>query len=193
MGDLAIRRPLSALRLLNDLLLPEAKDGDAIELEIHASSSGVAIRDMAAYLELIDHVYGRLHSGGYRSYVMRPREFVRIDEIRGGTIIIVIVGVVAAASPLLITHLCLKYLPAAAEKLANAYNSVEQGLLARQKRKSIRHEMEQDSLLSQMPKERRNELVTLVDSLLESEGELLVRAKRYAGECVIDLQIRLKK
>ena len=193
MGELAIRRPNTALSLLSQIVLPDAKEGDEIELVIHARGNDVSIRDMAAYLELADHLFGRLHPDGYRSYAMRPAEHVRIEEIRGGSVVITIAGLISAASPYLIAQLCLKYLPDVFQKTAAAYDHLQQGILAREKRKQLRRHMEQDPQLSQLPTERRNELVALVDSLLESDGELLVRAKRYADEYVLDIHVRLKQ
>lgn len=209
MGQLAIRKPLSALRLLNEMLLPGACEGDAFELEIHASSRDVAMRDMAAFLELADHIYGRMHPDGYRSYVMRPQEYMRIEEIRAGSALLTISGLLQNPSTWMIVWLCLKYVPFVLEKTANAYNSYEQGALARENRKhirhqmeqdparenrkQIRHQMEQDPVFTELPRERRNELAVLIESLLQLDGSLLVRAGRYAEEHVIDIQLRVKK
>jgi hypothetical protein len=193
MGELAFPEPRTALRLANEALLPGARRGQPIELEIHTRNRDVSVRDMAAYLELLDHVYGRLQAEGYRSYAMRPSQHVRFEEIRSGSVLLTIPGVLENVSPLVILYLCLKYIPTSVEKLAVAYNNYEQGALARENRRRIRLEMEHDDILAELPRERRNELVALVEYLLELDGSLLIRAQRFATDVVVEVEIRVKE
>ena len=193
MNELAIRRPVGALRQLSGLVLPEVRDGDVVELAIRTENRDIAVRDMAAYLELTDHIYGRLQQDGFRSYAMRRRDQLRFKEIRPGSLEMLIQAALHGVSPLLIVWLCLKCLPSAANSLANAFNSYEQGVLARENRKRIRREMEKDEALAQVSRERKAELAALVEALFERERALLGRASRFAEHDVIEVNIRIKR
>lgn len=194
MDDLVVRRPVTALRLVNELVLPGAQVGDTLELSVRAESHALPARDMAAYLELIDHIYGRLRPEGFRSYAMRPYAHVRLAEVRSGSLEMAVVEtLVQGAAPLVILWLCLRFLPQLAVSVTSAYNNYQQGALARENRKRIRREMERDETMAELPKERRAEIAALIESLCERDAALLPRASRFAEDHIIQVEIRVRK
>lgn len=93
---------------------------------------------------------------------------------------------------LIIILLAIKYLPPAVNSLASAYNQVEQGRLARQSRKRIRAEMEQDEKISRLPKSRRLQLAELIEYLHEKEKDRLHRVIRFTQRRLLDIKVRIK-
>lgn len=87
----------------------------------------------------------------------------------------------------------MKYLPPAIESVANAYDSVQQGLLARENRRQIRRQMEHDVSLEALPNKRRNELAALVDHVLQKDKTLVPKAFRFSKRHVIDVELVVKK
>ncbi len=193
MSELAIRMPITALGELRALVVPEAREGDCLVLSIRTDCENLSLRDMAAYLELVDHVYGRLQPGGFRSYAMRPGEHLRVEQVRTGSVELLITEVLKAASPLTILWLCLRYIPPALESVAKTFDSTQQGLLARENRKEIRRRMEQDEKLAGLPRERLNDLVALEQAVISKDQTLVPRAFRFSEEHVVDVDIRAEK
>lgn len=193
MNKLAIRKPITALRQLVNLALPDAMDGDVIELTILVDNHDLVIRDMVAYFELIDHIYGRLQPEGFRSYALQHEHFLRFDEIRQGSLLMLILDKLNGFPLLVVLWLCLKYLPSGANFLASAYNHYQQAALASEKRKRIRRKMECDKELTQLPKKLRTQLAAFVEFNLRKDSELLNRAIRFAERHVTEIKIRIKK
>ncbi len=191
MRDLVVRMPVIALRELQSLLVPGAREGDRLELIVRTDCCDLPLRDMAAYLQLIDHIYGRLQPSGFRSYAMRPTEYLRVERVRPGSVELVIPEILQNVPLISIVWLCLKYLPPAVESLTKAYDNLEQGLHARETRKRIRHQMDEDKRLAALPKERRNDLATLVEAVLERDQSLVPKAFRFSEEHVVDVDLHV--
>ena len=66
----------SALEPLARELLPGLDEASAVELEIHADGRSAALRDMAAFLDLTDRLYGRTDPKGLRSYAVRTHDSI---------------------------------------------------------------------------------------------------------------------
>lgn len=193
MDDASIHVPQTALRELRAILAPEARAGDRLGLIVRTDCCDLPIRDLAAYLQLIDNVYGRLQPSGFRSYVMRPTDYLLVEEVRPGSLELVISEVLEAAPPIVVLWLCLKYLLPAAESLAKAYDSVQQGLLAREKRRQIRQQLEREQKLGALPEQHRADLAALVEAALEKDQALLARASRFSEAHVVEVDLRVEK
>jgi hypothetical protein len=196
MNELDIRRPTNALRELGALVLPDQSEGDSVELAIRTSNANLSARDMAAYLELIDHMYGRLTQEGFHSYARRESGHLEIAEVQHGSLALLVreaLDLVGSPERLIVLWLCLKYLPAATHTIVSTYNEYQQGALARENRKRIRREMDPDPALQLLPKARRNQLARLVEILWGKDRALLRRASRFAGWNVIEISIRIRK
>ena len=71
MRELAVRTPINALRDLSILILGESSGGGSVELSVRMVDKNLSARDMAAFLDLIDHIYGRSTTNDFRSYGRR--------------------------------------------------------------------------------------------------------------------------
>lgn len=141
MEDLPIQKPRNALEELWHLIFPmNISDDSVIELVISITPENISIRDLSAFLELVDHVYGRITPGGFRSYARKDFGHLKISRVHVGSCKLILE---TALSPeiFLIIWLILKYLPQAFKNTASAYNEYEQGRLARETRKRIKMEM----------------------------------------------------
>jgi hypothetical protein len=63
----------------------DSRDDRDLELSIRFRETNVSVREFAAYLSLLDGVYGRLTPRGYRSYALSQSEHLRIAAIRIGS------------------------------------------------------------------------------------------------------------
>jgi len=196
MDNLPARIPRSAVVDLMDVFIPmNASEGAYIELSIRIDDRDIALRDMSAFLELVDRTYGRLSEKGLQSYARKEHGHLKVQELRKGSWELILQEAISSgySHALILAYLAVKYLPSAIESLANSYNQVEQGRLARQQRKRIRAEMEQDEVISKLSKTRRYQIADLVDYLHEKEKDRLHRAVRFARQRLLSVGIRIRE
>ena len=195
MENLPARIPKSAVFDLNKIFIPiDAPDDSYIELSIRIDDKDVSLRDLGAFLELVHRIYGRLSEKGLKSYAHKEHGHLKVQEMRRGSWELILQEAIASgySHALILAYLAVKYLPSAIESLANSYNQVEQGRLAKQQRKRIRVEMEQDEAISKLSKKRRYQIADLVDYLHEKEKERLHRAVRFARQRLLSVSIKIR-
>lgn len=196
MDQLPANVPRSAITEMYGAFVPENEPEDSIiEVSLRLADEDLELRDLGAFLELVDRIYGRLSENGLQSYARREYGHLQVQEIRRGSWELILREVIASgySHALILAYLAVKFLPKTIESLATSYNQVEQGRLAKQQRKRIRTEMEQDEQLAKLPKERRNQLATLVEALHEKEKERIHRATRFANRRLKGVNIRIRK
>jgi hypothetical protein len=165
-----------------------------LELSIRIADEDLAVRDLAAFLDFIDGIYGRLAERGFQSYARREHGHLKVERIQRGSWELLLREVITSSysQALIIILLAVKYLPPAINSLASSFNQVEQGRLARQNRKRIRAEMEQDETISRLPKDRRRQLAELIEYLHKQEKDRLHRAIRFAQRRLLDIKVRIR-
>ena len=198
MDNFPIKKPKKALAEVWSSLIPEsAEEGNTIELSIKVSDKNLPVRDLSAFLEFVDSVYGRLSPQGLQSYSRRQNHQLEITQIRKGSWELVLEGIISRhhqqAELLIVIWLAVKYLPIAIKTTASAYNEYEQARLAREQRKQIRHGMEIDEVMRNLPATRKKEIVSLLHSIYEKENRKLNRVSRFIRARLIDINIRKKK
>lgn len=197
MDDLPIKKPKNALNELYNLIIPKNITEDAsIQLIVCINDENLSIRDLSAFLELIDHIYGRLTTEGFQSYAQRKHRHLRISKVKQGScelIIETLLSYLKQSEILLIIWLALKYLPKAIQTMTTSYNQYEQARLARENRKRIRMEIEEDKKLHELPLKRRSDLAKLIDILYMKEFRNLPRSIRFARKSLLDVDIRINK
>ncbi len=195
--DLAIQKPGKALELLRTVIIPEnTTPEDMIQVTIRIKEDNVSVRDMSAFLELIDHIYGRLTQVGFQTYARRTYGYLSFSKIRKGSWELVLETVLRhlkQSEILIVIWLAIKYLPHVLQAGATAYNQYEQARLARENRKRIRQEMEEEEELRSLPTHRRKQLATLLEILFSRETDKLPRAKRFAKRSIKDVQIEIQR
>jgi hypothetical protein len=189
----SITIPRLALFDVTSLFVPEiAYSGNTVELKIVIDDADLNIRELSAYLAIIDEVYGRFAHGGLRSYVQDESKQLRIEKLKQGSLEVYIVELVTRATdawPLIIVFLFLKYLP----NVADTYKKYEEGRLIRERRKKLRAAIKQDHTMKQLSPRRVNQLVILLDDLRLAEHEHLPSATKFAVRHVKSLQIGLRE
>lgn len=180
--------PRSALADFRALVAPpDTPATAAVELHITFSSKEVVARDLAAYLELIDRVYGRLEEGSLIRYAMRRSEHVRINQIRAGSVELIIQALStnsAQVTSLVIAGFALKYLPEILRSAGAGYKDIQEGALLREQRRRLHEKARADRELSKLDDRRRRQLVALLDKLYELEARRIPSAGRFASRSV---------
>ena len=196
MGNLPANVPKTALVELREAFIPsETPDDSYLELSIRISDEDLAVRDLSAFLDFIDGIYGRLAKEGFQSYARREYGHLKIERIQKGSWELLLREAITSnySYALIIILLAVKYLPPAINSLASAYNQVEQGRLARQSRKRIRVEMEQDEKISRLSKSRRLQLAELIEYLHEKEKDRLHKVIRFTQRRLLGMKFRIRR
>jgi hypothetical protein len=188
--------PVKASRFaLDDIarsFIPEdASYKETVELVITIEDGNINVREFAAYLSLVDRVYGRLSPRGLNSYAHWETGQLEITEIRKGSIELIISQVISefrGVAVLIVLWQVLKQLP----NVVAAFKDYQEGMLARQNRKRIKQEMKQEASLQKLKGKRFDELVTLVNNLLTSEHKHLSAPIRFARTRVKFVIIKIK-
>jgi hypothetical protein len=204
MSFLPIKVPNTALHELVSLFAPpDTLAGSTLELVITIEDTNINAREFAAYLSLMDRVYGRVSRGGIRSYSLTRYMQLEITEIRKGSTEVLIVEFLSHfrdTFPFVILWLFLKYLPIGfkaisegTKNFADAFKSFEEGRLIRERRKQLKDEMKSDEHLRQLSNTQINRLMALLASLETDEGRTLPAATRFAQKYVKSVTITVKK
>ena len=185
----------SAFLEIQEAILPKQIPGRAkLELAITLDDTGVGVRDLANYLRLIDGVYGRLDPKGYRSYAQRENAYLRIDEVRSGSMEVILSELLATterAVPLLVLYVMLKYLPEFLKSLASAYKDFEEARHTRLRRKQLSDTIHADKELQSVSKGSKQHLIEFLDDMYASEASNLRGARRIAELHLKELILRV--
>lgn len=193
MKNLPVKTPDSALKDLRAIYIPTNTPEDSyLELSIRIADEDLTIRDLSAFLDLIDRVYGRLSEKGLPSYARKELGHLKINKLQKGSWELLLQEVITSGYSLIVILLAVKYLPPAIQSLATAYNEVEQGRLAGTERKRIKKEMEKDENLSALSNDRKNQLSELVEYLHDKEKKRLHRAIRFTQKRLLSIDVRVK-
>ena len=176
--------PNSSLRSIARLVLPEMgqlpRDGH-LNLVIRISAKDIVARDFAAFLGLLDRIYGRSH-GSFRSYSLRQSGYFTFARCQSGSWELIAqqtLSMAAGSSPLLLIWLVLKYLPSAVLSVSSAYNEYEQARLAKISRQRIREEIKRGGDLDKLNPQQRAEVARMIEGILRKEALIMPRVRRF--------------
>jgi hypothetical protein len=200
--------PHSVLQALTSVLTREEVSGP-IELIISSRDVGVNLREFAAYLAVMDRVYGRLSSRDLQEYSRRPGSQLKVAQFRSGSLDAVFTSAIEAvdAQHLLVLWLFPKYLPHGVREAMAGYRDYEEGRYARAQRQELEHNREQsrspanraqlrdlireDPELRDLSAERVRQLARLLDALYGAEERRLPAAVRFARAYVLKIRLRI--
>lgn len=188
--------PKTALVDLRELFIPsDTPDDSHLELSIRIADTDITVRDLTAFLDFVDGIYGRLAKEGFLSYARREYGHLKVDQVQKGSLELLLQEAITSdySHNLIIIYLAIRFLPPAINSLASAYNQIEQGRLARENRKKIRAEMALDETMSRLPNDRRRQLAGLITFLHAKEKDRLHRAIRFTKKRLIDIRIRIRR
>jgi hypothetical protein len=190
--SLPVKIPRNAIEAVQASVLPARLPRDAVlELIISLDSTELKARDLASYLSLIDHVYGRLDARGLLSYAHRKEGHVEISNVRAGSVDMVIEALIEHSLPLVVVFLTLKFLTEALRNLATAFHEYEEGRLTRLRRSHLRDRVRQDRQLAPISDNHKEQIVVLLDTIYVLEQGDLPGAQRLARARVRSVRIRV--
>lgn len=212
MENLPARVPHTLFPDLVSAFLPHDIPSEAVvELVITSEGEGIPAREFAEYLSFIDRVYGRLSPVGLMSYAHRERGRLQIAEINKGSLETVFRFFADQADVAIILFLVVKYLPHWIKASAEAYKTYEEGRLvgeqrahlkvvnrydesqlARENRKRIREQIQEESSIAALDEPRKAQLTTLIVELLTEENPRLSAPIRFARRLVKRVVLRIR-
>lgn len=195
MDDKKLTIPRVAVYDLHQQFIPEDVDpSTSLCLSIVLEGGSLNLRDLAAYLSLIDETYGRLSPSGIHAYSHRPAEQLNIDSVSHGSLELEFFETISnthSIRALILVFLILKYLPNIIEFLSKAYKNYEEGRLLRERRKMLREQVRTDRDLAALSALRKNQVVELVDTLLVRVHRHLPKASNFARKSVRYVRIKI--
>jgi hypothetical protein len=186
----------------------EASAEKIVELIIRMDDKNLNARGLGAYLSLADRVYGRMTELGLKSYSQAIGGQLSIQEIRKGSLEIVMAQPVTRpkdATPLAVLWLCLKHLPSWIRAVHEAdkswsepsgnltfnygslYGSLQEERVARESRRRLRGEIKRDGSLERLDDRKVSQLAVLLEELYMVERRQLPAAARFAAKSVKDV------
>jgi|GEM_PF-2071518 len=172
---------------------PESFDSDkTLNLVIIMADSDLSLRDLSAYLSLIDHIYGRMSPPGFTEYSHSTESHFKVLEVRHKCLefILSCLPDKSDVGNIVIVYLFLKYLHPLS--LANAYKTYEEARLTRFRRKRMKHDMHKDDMLKNLNNHEINKLISLFEYFQLQEIRLIPRASRFTTKSVKEIKIILK-
>ncbi len=185
--------PRSAFVDFNSLVVPPGTPATAVvELRIAFRSEMVVARDLAAYLEIIDRVFGRFESESLLQYSLKKDEHLRISKIQSGSVELLLKALASNGGEvtfLVVLGLFLKYLPEIFRSAAASFKDYQEGAMLREQRRQLHEKTKADRELSTLDDKRRRQLVALLDTLYGQEHRRLPAARRFAQKSVNEIKI----
>jgi hypothetical protein len=204
LSDLPIKIPNSTLHdIASSFLSPDVSPDSIIELVVTVEDTNINVREFAAYLSLMDGIYGRASRGDFRSYSFNQYVQLEISEIRKGSIDLVSTEILSHfrdTFPILILYFFLKYFPIGLKTISEAtknftesYKSLEEARIVRENRKKLKAEMKRDEVLQNLDRKQINQLSALLASLEMTEQRKLPAALRFSRKFVRSVTIRIRR
>lgn len=197
------------LNLVNAFVPPDTPYDATLELVITIEGENIPAREFAAYLSLIDRLYGRLSSEGLRSYAHREHGRLQVAEIHKSDLEIIFRVLYGHEDTAIFIVLLMflrilrnvfkrapesaKGLTEGAKNLAEAYKTYEEGRLVRENRKHIRETIQQEPSLKELDDARKRQLIRLLDGLAAEENANLSAPIRFARHQVRDVELRVRR
>jgi len=176
-----------------------------LELIISIEESNINIKEFISYLNLIYRMDGLMSEGGYNRYTHNYGSQIKINEIRIGSIEIIIQKIFESieADKLTLIWLALKYLGTIFISTSSsillfykALNQREEFLEKKDRRllrKHIREVIEEEVELTELDKKHKAKLVDMLDELYVRNKKLIPAASRFVKNSVKEVILKAKK
>ncbi len=187
----------AAQALIRAMLRTAGDEKKKAELVVKLRGQGINVRELGAYLTMVDRVYGRLGRPGLRSYAQARDRQLQIARFRRGSLEIAIAEFVSAANvSLVILCVFLKLLPnflkglsEALKRMAETFETIEKGKLTRVRRRLLEKELEGLEGLGKLEKGKRSEIVAALDDAIAPDTDRLGAAGRFADDQVVGVAL----
>ena len=175
-----------------------------LQLRIRLDNRHLNAKELSDVLEFIYRIDGKSRLEGFNSYSKTKRNQLRISEIKGGSIELIIDSIYNSLSPqtLILIWLALKYLPNLFSSVSGALLNFSQALKnygdyqkatleVRRGRKEIRNLTRDDTELSELDKPTQEKLVKVLEEIYRDSPKQVSGAKHLLKSKL--KEIRLKK
>ncbi|MBW2570216.1 MAG: hypothetical protein JRE47_12860 [Deltaproteobacteria bacterium] len=184
------------MKSLFNAFVPESySKSDKFELSIRLKGKNVSVRQFASYMRFLDKAYGRLTPKGLISYSRTPENELKIEEIRHGSLEIIIsklLSEIGSINALILVGLLLKFLPGFIKSTLSAYRDYEEGKLARARREQIKEQIKKDKRLKELSKKHIYQLTQFFDAMYSMDIRNLPKAHKFSSDTVIEVKFNIK-
>jgi hypothetical protein len=167
-----------------------------LELVISLDDTALRVRGLAAFLEFIDRVYGRLDPRGLRSYAHRPQEHIRIREVRPGSFELIFAELLAQSdkvTALLIVYILIKNLPDVLKSLAQAYKDLEEARFTRKRREILEEELRKNPDTQKLKLQECQQVAGYLDEILTAERETISQVGEFTEQHIKYISLHLEQ
>jgi hypothetical protein len=167
-----------------------------LELVISVDDTALRVRGLAAFLEFIDRVYGRLDPRGLRSYAHRPQEHIRIREVRPGSFELIFAELLAQSdkvTALLIVYILIKNLPDILKSLAQAFKDLEEARFTRKRREILEEELRKNPDTQELKHQERQQVAGYLDEILTAERETISQVSDFTQGHIKYISLHLEE
>lgn len=186
----------SIMKSLFSAFVPESySEKDKFELTIRLKGKNVSVRQFASYMRFLDKAYGRLTPRGLVSYSRTPENELKIEEIRHGSLEIIISKFLSepdSINALILVGLLLKYLPGFIKSTLSAYRDYEEGRLARARKQQIKEQIKKDKRLGELSDRHIYQLTQFLDTMYSMDIRNLPKAHKFSSDTVIEVEFNIK-
>lgn len=172
------------------------------DLVISLEQSSLSFRDLSYFLLTVDHFYGRMYKKGFLSYSMTEIVQLKMDEVRQGSIEIIIEDILSKL-PLkesIYFYLLIKHLPSGLKSVSEtvknaseAFYNYERAKVVRQARKSLRNGLRDDEMLKDLTDDEIVKLAQNLQKRYHIDGKLVEKASRFANEKLKGVSIKKRR
>jgi hypothetical protein len=185
-----------AIQKIKSAYVPEDTPPEShLELVISMDDTTLRVRGLAAFLEFIDRVYGRLDPRGLRSYAHRPQEHIRIREVRTGSFELIFAELLAQSdkvTALLIVYILMKNLPDILKSLAQAYKDLEEARFTRKRREILEEQLRKNPDTQKLKSQERQQVAGYLDEILTAEREAISQVGEFTQEHIKYISLHLE-
>lgn len=173
-----------------------------IRLEIEITSHDIVLRELSSFLLIIDHFYGRFDKNGYQSYASSHHKHLKADEIKVGSIVVVIEQIIEKLGKhnAVYFFLLIKFLPSIIKStgelllnISTAHLNYEKAKITRSIRKGLRQDLRNDELLQALNENEISKLAALLEKQYLKEKKLIRLASRLTRNNFLRVNFRKTK
>ncbi|MEN0054527.1 MAG: hypothetical protein AAGC65_12720 [Mucilaginibacter sp.] len=172
------------------------------DLLITIESTEISVRELGAFMFIIDRFYGRIASENFNSYALSQKKHLSFSTITSGSVITTVGDILKLLTPeqTILFVLLVQFLPAAIKggseallKVAEAYSEYEKGRLTRYIRKSLKSDLAEDEILGQLDEKSRSKLAELLEKRYSAEKKYLAAASKFARKKLKSVKLKKRK
>jgi len=175
---------------------------EKFDLIITLDENNLSLRELGAFVMIIDRFYGRLTTVNLNTYAQKEERHLKLTSITSGSTIATINNILGLMSKeeAMFLLLLIKFLSSAIKagseglvKISKAFDKFEKGKLSRYIRKSLKEDIGQDKLLSSLDEKSKHKLAELLEKRYTLEKRHLAYAAKFARKKLKSVELKKRK